>query len=158
MWSKAVVPRAVERQLLVECREAIRDDAQTSSAFVLDSSNPALNHRQTPVLPQSTESMPNPMAMTPSSERSRGELNALVRDEIVRDGSRLLKGSFEESPYQGRRGQGTIDCESHQPPRVVIDGHSEAPAKRPNLGQCEGEPGHPEAQGGGYGRQIDVPD
>jgi hypothetical protein len=43
--------------------------------------------------------MPNPMAMTPSSERSSGELNALVRDEIVRDGSRLLKDSFEESPY-----------------------------------------------------------
>jgi hypothetical protein len=74
-----VVPREVERQLLFESSETERDHAQASSPFVLDSSNPALNHRQAPILPQSTEL--NPMAMTPSSEPSRGELNALVRKE-----------------------------------------------------------------------------
>jgi len=95
----AVVPGQVERQLLLESGETIWDDAQTSSAFVLDRSNPALNHSQTAVFPQSTESMPNPVAVAPPPERSRGELNPLVRDEIARDGSRLLKGSFEECAH-----------------------------------------------------------
>src|SRR4030095_72952 len=52
-----VVPREVERQLLFESSETELDDAQASSAFVLDSSNPTLNHRQAPILPQSPESM-----------------------------------------------------------------------------------------------------
>ena len=153
-----VVPGEVKRQLLFECGKTIRDNAQTSSAFVFDSSNPTLNHRQTPVFPQSTESMANPLLAAPSSEPSRSELNALVGDENVRDFSRTSKGSFEEAPYRGRRGQSTINSESRDPAREVIDNHREPPAERPNLGQREGKPGHPEAQGSGHGRQIDVPE
>ena len=123
MWPKAVVPRAVERQLLVECREAIRDDAQTSSAFVLDSSNPALNHRQTPVFPQSTESMPNPMAMTPSSESLLCKLRALVGDEVSRPLSSPSESSCEESPYRGRRRRRAVDSEAHYPSREVVKQH-----------------------------------
>ena len=83
MWPKAVVPRAVERQLPFECLERIWDNAQTSSAFAFDSSNPTLNHRQAPILPQSSESMPNSMATAPPSESVRDELFAVVRDEVV---------------------------------------------------------------------------
>ena len=70
----AVVSCQVERQRLLESGETIWDDTQTSSAFVLDRSNPALNHSQTAVFPQSTESMPNPVAVAPPPERSRGEI------------------------------------------------------------------------------------
>jgi hypothetical protein len=41
----AVVPREVENQLLFELDETIRDNAQTSSAFALDGSNPTLDYR-----------------------------------------------------------------------------------------------------------------
>ena len=40
----------------------------------------------------------------------------------------------------------------------MIDCHGEPPAKRPDLRQCEEEPRNPEAQGGGEGGQIDVPE
>jgi hypothetical protein len=99
MWPVAVVPSEVEGQFLLEDCMAVRDQDQPSRALGFHRPYTPFNNRQAPVLSQSAESMPNPVATTPPSERSRGELNALVRDEIVRDGSRLLKGSFEESLY-----------------------------------------------------------
>src|SRR2546426_951087 len=142
MWPKAVVPRAVERQLPFECLERIWDNAQTSSAFAFDSSNPTLNHRQAPILPQSSESMPNSMATAPPSESLRDELLAVVRDEVVGSLSRPPEGILKKSPISGE----------------MIDGNCDPPAEGPDLGQGEGEPGGPEAQRGGNGREIHMPE
>jgi hypothetical protein len=78
----AVVPGEVERQLVLECCQAERDDAQTPGAFALDRSDPALDHRQAPILPQRSETMPNPVVTTPAPESFLSELSTLVCDEV----------------------------------------------------------------------------
>src|SRR5437867_5718442 len=102
--------------------------------------------------------MPNPLATAPPSESLRDELSAVVGDEVVRPLSRPLESSFEESPHRGRARQRTINGESHDPPREVIDGHGEPPAKRPNLRQGEGNPRGPEAECCGNRGQINMPE
>ena len=87
----AAEPGEVERQLALECDQAERDSAQTSGAFALDRSDPALNHCQAPTFSQSPESMPNPVVTAPAPESLLRELRALVRDEVSRRCSRLPK-------------------------------------------------------------------
>ena len=83
------------RSEVLESGETVGDDAQSPSAFVFNCSNSALNHRQAPILSQSTESMPNPVATTPPLEPPLSELSALVGDEVVGDIARSSERSFE---------------------------------------------------------------
>src|SRR5712691_2749869 len=50
------------------------------------------------------------------------------------------------------------DSQPHDTPRAVVDSHGEPPAERPHLRQGEGTPRGPEPEGGGHGREIDVPE
>jgi hypothetical protein len=99
MRSVAVVPGEVERQLVLECGQAERDDAQAPGAFALDRSDRTLNHRQAPIFSQSPESMPNPVAPAPAPESLLRELRSLVGNEVSGLLTSSAEGFFEESPY-----------------------------------------------------------
>jgi hypothetical protein len=101
--------------------------------------------------------MPNPVAPTPPLESLLGELSAVVGDEVLRMAANSPKDSLQKIPNCLRGRLATIDRESHDPPREVVDCNREPPAKWPDLRQGEGEPGDPEAQGGGDGGQIHMP-
>src|SRR5437867_11376400 len=59
VWPDAVVPKAVERQLLFERGETERNHDQTPRALNLDGSDASLDHRQAPVFGQRPETAPN---------------------------------------------------------------------------------------------------
>ncbi len=65
-----------------------------------------------------------------------------------------LKGS----PNRHRERLSTVDREAHHAPGEMVDGESDPPAEWPDLWAGEGNPGNPEAEGGGHGRQVHVPD
>jgi hypothetical protein len=82
MWPVAIVPGEVERQLLLESGEAVRNQDQPSRALGFERSHASLDHRQAPILPQSTESMLNTPPPAPPPECLGGELNASVRNDV----------------------------------------------------------------------------
>jgi hypothetical protein len=110
------------------------------------------------MLPKRSEAMLNTLAPAPSSESLREELFAPVRDKMPGYLPRLPKKSIKKRTNRRRRGLRTIDRESDHAPREMVDGYREPPAKRPDLRQGEGKPRRPEAEGGGNGGQIDVPE
>src|SRR6266571_9583003 len=95
---ETVEPRAVERQLVLEGGEAIRDQDQPPRTLGLDGSDAALDHRQAPILPQSSESMPNAPVTAPPPESLLDELRALVGNEAPRLLTRAPECSLEKSP------------------------------------------------------------
>jgi hypothetical protein len=131
--SVAVVPRDVERKLLLNRCDTERDHNKTPRALALDSSNPTLNHRQASVLPERPETVPNAPPVAPPPKSLSDELRALVGDENLRHLSSPLGSSLEASPYRGRGRQLTINRESHDAPGEAVDNHREPPAKRPDL-------------------------
>jgi hypothetical protein len=154
----AVVPGEVERQLVLEGGEAVGDQDQTPRALGLDGSDTAFDHRQAPMLPKRSEAMLNASASAPPLESLREELFAPVRDEMPGYLSRPPKKSIKKRTNFLRGRLRAIDRESDHAPREMVDGYREPPAKRPDLRQGEGKPRSPEAEGGGNGGQIDVPE
>ena len=64
-----------------------------------------------------------------------------------------------QRPPNGRGGGlVTEDCEAHDAPRAVVDGHDQPPAEWPHLRQGAGSPGGPEPKRSGNGGEIDVPE
>jgi len=155
--SVAVVPREVKRQLVLQCGEAVQDQDQTPRALGLDGSDAALDHRQAPVLSHGSEPVLDAAAATPPPESLREELSALVGDEVLWLLANAPENSFQD-PANRRRGRlPTKDREAHHAPREVVDGKYKPPAEGPDLRQREGEPGGPEAERSGNGREINVP-
>ncbi len=82
MGPVAVVPVEVERQLLLEGGETVRDRDESRGALVLDGSDAALDHGEAAVLADGAEALADVSAATPASELPGDELPALVGDEI----------------------------------------------------------------------------
>ena len=153
----AVEPGEVERQLVDEGGETVRDRDQTPRALDLDGSDAPLDYGQAAVLANGAESMADAPAATPALETLRRELSALVGDEVLWLIAILPGNSFQESANCCGARFATIDREPHHAPREVIDGHGEPPAKRPDLRNSKRQPGGPEAERRGNSRQIHMP-
>ena len=98
MRPMAVIPGEVEPQFVPECGEPEGDQDQAPSALHLDGSDAPLNHREAAILPDGAESVLNTPPMAPPPESLRGELNALVGDEMPGSLTRLPEDSLQESP------------------------------------------------------------
>lgn len=158
MRSVAVVPGEVERQLVLECGEAVRDQDQTSRALGFECSHASLDHRQAPIFSHGPEPVLDAVALTPPSESLLNELNALVGDKLKRLVACASEKSLKKLPDRSRRRQRAINHESHHAPGEMIDDGRCPPAEWPDLRQGKGKPGDPEAERRRYGRQIDVPE
>src|SRR5437867_3620110 len=121
--AEAVVTGEVERHLLFERGEPEGNQDQTPRALGLDGSDVALDHRQAPVFPQRPETVSNALPTTPSPKSLCNKLTTLVRDEATRHLTSAPGRSLEKPPYRGRGRQRTINRESHDSPREVIDGN-----------------------------------
>src|SRR5262245_23056726 len=104
MRPMAVVPSEVERQLLLESGEAVRNQNQASRALGFERSHAALNHRQAPMLVERPESVLDSPASTTPSKSPRTELFASVGNEVPWSRSRSPKSPLEKSPSR-RRGR-----------------------------------------------------
>jgi len=78
----AVVPGPIERQILLEGGETVRDQNQSPGALVLDGSDAALDHGEAAALADGTEALADVSAATPALELPGGELAALVGDKV----------------------------------------------------------------------------
>jgi len=154
----AVVPGEVERHLLLESSEAVRDQGQAPRAFGLDRPYAPLDYRQAAMLAQRPEAMLNAPTPTPPSEFSCDELFAPVGNKVPRCLPRVPEEPLKEVSNRCRRGLRAIDRESHHTPGEVVDGDREPPAEGPDLRQGEGNPGGPEAECSGDGGQVYVPE
>ena len=145
MRSVAVVPGEVQRQLLLEPGEAIRDEYQPSRTLGFERSHASLDYSQTPMLVERSEAELNSPTPAPPSKSLRKELLAPVGNEVPGCLSRVTKKPLKEAPNRRRRGLRAIDRESHQSPGEMIDDRRCPPTEWPDLRQGEGEPGDPEA-------------
>src|SRR4030095_2619005 len=84
MRSVSVVPGEIERQLLLEACEAVRNQDQPSRALGFERAHAALNHRQAPVLSQCPKPMSNSVVTAPAPESLLRELRSLVGDDVGR--------------------------------------------------------------------------
>jgi hypothetical protein len=153
----AIVPIHVERQLVFEGGQPVWDEDEPPRALRFDRANVALDDRQAPILPQRTKTMLNPSAAAPPSESLLSELSTLVGDEVSRRLSCFPESIAEKSPNRGGGRQRTVNRETHHPTGEVVDGHRQPPAEGPDLRQGEGQPGGPESQRRGNGREIHMP-
>src|SRR5947209_18905398 len=80
----AVVPGDVERQLLLDGDETVRDQNQSPGALVLDGSDAALDHGEAAVRADGRESLPDAGRVPPALELPGGELAALVGHRVPR--------------------------------------------------------------------------
>src|SRR6266705_3976221 len=102
--------------------------------------------------------MLNAPAPAPPPESLRDELSSLIGDEVMRPLSRPPECTLEKPPNRSRGRQRAVDREAHYTPGEVVDDNREPPAKWPDLRQGERNPRGPEAQRGGDGRQVHVPE
>jgi hypothetical protein len=93
----------------------------------------SLDDRDTAILAHGSESLADTPSSAPSSESFVAELHALVGDQVTGVRSRLMNQSSQETPDSHRRGLLFEDCEPHNAPRVVINGHGDPSAERPAL-------------------------
>ena len=152
----AVVPGDVERQFLLDGDETVWDQNQSPGALVLDGSDAALDHDEAAVLADGAEPLRDTATATPALELPGGELAALVGDKAL--GLMALEKALQKLPNCSGGGLAAEDGEAHDASRVVIHGNGHPPAERPHLRQGEGTPRGPEPEGGGHGREIDVPE
>ena len=77
-----IVPREVERQLLLELGETVGNQDQPSGALRLHGSDTPLDNRKASVLANRTEPVRDASPPTPPPESLLSELRALVREEM----------------------------------------------------------------------------
>ena len=77
-----VVPAYEQQDLVFESRFLERHEQQSPRAFVLDCSHQPLDDRDTALLADGPEPLPNPAATTPQAEPVVGELATLVGDQV----------------------------------------------------------------------------
>src|SRR5207249_10018543 len=97
-------------------------------------------------------------ATAPTPEARRGELDSPVRDEMPGGGAGRGHRTIEEGAHLLRRWFLGENRDAHDAAREVIDDDGDPPAEGPDLRKSEGGPRNPEAEGGRYGREVDMPD
>ena len=103
-------------------------------AFVLQAQDESLDYRDTAASANGAEPRFYGLAIAPALERITPELRALVADDILRCGSWVVNGAFEE--VRNRYGCGIVPegFNAYHASRVVVDDHRQPPAERPALG------------------------
>jgi len=94
----AVVPGEVERQLLLESGEAVRNQEQPSGALGFERSHAALDHRQAPMFIQCPESVLDSPVRTKPSKPFCLELLRLVGNQVPWSHSRSPENPLEKFP------------------------------------------------------------
>ena len=136
----------------------VEGNDQLVRAFVLDGAYEPLDNGKAAVLADRAEPPPDFTTATPAPEPLVGELTAVVSNEHAWGRPSLSHGPPEDGPDGLGCRLLPKHCETHDPPREVIDGNSHPPAEWPSLYHRPGHPRAPESHGGWDGREIDVPD
>ncbi len=152
-----VEPGDVLAQLPLELLKP-KGEEQQPDALVLQGANEPLNDGEAAVLPDGSEALADASTATPRLELAGRELRPVVGDQVIRPTASTTADAVEERRDVSRRGLLGEHRDPHHLPGEVIDDDRDPSAERPSLGKREGEPGDPEPEAEGDGRQVGVPD
>ena len=153
-----VIPEEKKGQLALKRSLCQRHDGQYPDRAVFQGSNEALDDCDAAALADSTAAMADIVLATPELEAGTSKLSAAVGHQMLGCGAATALAEASKEPLHLHRGGLRFEqCISQSPPRKVIDGHGQPPAKGPALRQRERKPRGPKAGGGRHGGQIDVP-
>jgi len=150
-----IEPFREEGQLSPEV-SASRGHGDHASAFVLQSSDEPLDHRDTAVFSDGAEARLDARGLAPVLERRAPELATLVGHDVSRFAVLPYRPVEESLHCPGGRLR-SVDHQSHDSPGVVVDNDRDPPARWPHLGQRERKPRRPEAAEDGNDGEVDVP-
>jgi hypothetical protein len=156
VWSPLVEPFHEERQLSPEV-SASSGHADHASAFVFQSSDEPFDHGNAAVFSDGAESRLDALGLAAVLERRAPELATFVGHDVLGFHTVAPDRAIQEvldGPGSRLR---SVDHESHDSPRVVVDNDGYPPRKRPHLGQRKRRPRRPQAAEDGDDCEVDVP-
>ena len=153
----SVIPGDVQRDLPLR-RSAIVGNKQSTGTLHLHRPDEALDHGDASMLANNTEALRDAATVAPSPESTTSELLTPVGHKMPRRDLGLTNRALSERAHRLGGRLLREGLEADDPPGVVIDCDREPPAEGPALRQSERQPGGPEAERGGDGREIEMPD
>ena len=89
MWTRVVVPLAIQRQLLLERSSQQWHHGKHVNDFLLQRLDEPLDHGNAALLSDGSQAMANPASFAPLLEIRAVELGSMITDEVLGHGSDL---------------------------------------------------------------------
>ena len=152
-----VEPGDVVVELAAERGSCQWNDRQQARALVLHRLDESLDDREASVLADGAEALLDAVTSAPGSELGRGELRAMVGDDVAGPAADGTTDASQPSRHLPGRRFLLKACGPDSSPREVIDDDGDPPTERPALWDGERPPGNPEAADRWDRCQVDVP-